>query len=188
MLQPSLFENESGGRKLPSYQEVSLANRTALQESVKHLLTSVIFGQSSGESLAKLLPNGYWVKTYQGYLQASLDGSLEEFSEICPSWGILQHGVLTEQMRLEPFILENGLSLYPTPTANLGHSPYSIGTARKVEKGIKTRKSGAKIGSSLKWEPRLIPEYQHNGDHWINPDWCEQLQGFPQGWTKLETA
>jgi hypothetical protein len=45
----------------------------------------------------------------------TLDSSLEIFSEICPSWGILSGGVLTEQMQLEPNILENGLLLWLTP-------------------------------------------------------------------------
>jgi hypothetical protein len=45
------------------------------------------------------------------------------------------------------------------------------------------RKSGATIGSSLRWCPELMREALRTGGL-INPEWIEVLMGFPIKWTE----
>ena len=115
--QMTLF-GEQGAKPLRLYQGDSPVNRIALQESAKHLVMSVIYGPKCGASLAKLSRDGLWLKTCQGYFQAKMDGSLQEFSEILPRWGLMWDGELQALLQLEPYIDENGLRLLPTPTAS----------------------------------------------------------------------
>jgi hypothetical protein len=44
------------------------------------------------------------------------------------------------------------------------------------------RKSGVKIGSSLRWHPEFIHEWQRTGGE-LNAEWIEALMGWPIGWT-----
>ena len=44
------------------------------------------------------------------------------------------------------------------------------------------RKSGVKIGSSLRWHPEFINEWQRTGGE-LNAEWIEVLMGWPIGWT-----
>ena len=114
MSQLSLFGNEES-EKSRSCQVGFPVSRTALPGSVELLLMSVISGENLPGSFAKLGPNGCWLKTCQGYCQASLDGSLEEFSETWPRWGILRGGAC---MALTPLVRptdEIGCSLWRTP-------------------------------------------------------------------------
>jgi hypothetical protein len=62
----------------------SPASRTASPVSAPPVATSATFGESSPALLARLSPAGLWLKTYQGYFQATVDGSLEEFSGTWP--------------------------------------------------------------------------------------------------------
>ena len=119
-LQQQTFLPEQDCKKSPVYQGGSLASRTALQESVKHLVMSVTSGQKCGELLAKLSPDGLWLKTLQGYYQAKMDGSFEEYSEILPKWGLMLDGQLIQPQQLEPYIDESEWRLLPTPTASDG--------------------------------------------------------------------
>ena len=105
-------------KPLRSYQGGSRASRIALQESAKRLVTSVISGRKCGELLARLSPDGSWLKTYQGYYQVKMDGSLQEFSEILPRWGLMSDGELRALPQLEPCIDESEWRLLPTPTAS----------------------------------------------------------------------
>lgn len=149
----------------------SPANLTALQESVKRLLTSVIFGRSLGESLAKLCPGGSWLRMYQDCFQVKMDGSFEEYSEICPKWGLMLDGVLILPHGLEPYIDESGWRLLPTPT-------------RSDYKGGCLRKNSKKRMSYLK---EYIYIYSNVQTHsiYLNPQFLEGVMGFPEGWTEL---
>lgn len=170
MLQLNLFGTEES-EKSPCYRGGSLANLIALQESVKRLLTSVICGRSTGESLAKLDQNGCWLKMYQGYYQARMDGSFEEYSEICPSWGLMLDGVLIRPVGLEPYIDESEFSLLPTPTSSMWK-----GAAAKRYKGSKYYKAS------------YTQEALRNGPddaRYINPNFVDILMGFPDKWTDL---
>lgn len=185
--QMNLFEGQDSNREnLRVFQGASRASLIRLQDCVRLLVTNVTYGRSTGVSLAKLSQNGLWLKMYGDSLQASLDGSFEEYSEIFPTWGMMLGGVVTEPPMSEQFTAEKEYLLLPTPTASLGHSPYSIGTANRLKNGVKTRKSGAHIGSSLKWDTDLMNEYIPGQDNWVNPDWLELVQGLPEKWTKLE--
>src|SRR4051794_31492136 len=62
----------------------SLASRTASLATGQSAQTSETYGESSPALLAKLSPDGSWLKTSQGYFQASVDGSSGEFSETWP--------------------------------------------------------------------------------------------------------
>jgi hypothetical protein len=116
--QLNLFENEQDLKPSIVYQGGSLASRTALLESVRRLVTNVIYGLNTGESLAKLSRDGLWLKMFGDYCQARMDGSFEEYSEILPTWGLMLDGVLIQQHGLEPLIDESEFSLLPTPTAS----------------------------------------------------------------------
>jgi hypothetical protein len=98
----------------PSSVEASPASLTALRENVRHLVTAVTSGRSCGESFAKLNPDGSWVKTSRDSFQVRMDGSLEEYCETWPEWGIVADGVAGRLPMLERRIAENESSLLPT--------------------------------------------------------------------------
>ena len=100
----------------PSSAEGSPASHTVLRENVRRLVMTVISGRSSGESFARLSPGGFWVKTSQDYVQVRLDGSLEEYSETWPRWGIMSGGVAGKLPISEHPTIGNGSSLLPTVT------------------------------------------------------------------------
>ena len=154
------------------YRGGSHASRTALQESVKRLLTSVTCGRNTGESLAKLSPDGLWLKMYQGYCQARMDGSFEEYSGTLPKWGLMLDGQLYRPQALEPYIDESGWRLLPTPTA----SDFKGGCWRKTAK---------RQGDSLR--AFLHPFYKgQQRTTWPNPRYVEQMMGYPEKWTDLD--
>lgn len=64
----------------------------------------------------------------------------------------------------------------------MGTGGFQIGMARRIRDGQRKRPSGAMIGKSLKWDPKLIPDYERTGGG-LNPSWIEWLLGFPIGWT-----
>ena len=161
----------------------SLASRTALQESVKRLLTSVICGQSSGESFAKLSPDLLWLKTCQGYCQVMMDGSLETYSGTLPKWGLMLDGQLYQPQALEPYIDESGWRLLQTPSAS-ATGGYSVGSVKKKIKGEMKRKSGATIGGGLLQDKALLPYYKNGTQNRLNPLFLESMMGFPKNWTE----
>lgn len=171
ILQESLFMNEQDIKRQPFYRGGSRANLIALQESVWRLLTSVICGPSTGVSLAKLSPCGLWLKMYGDCFQAKMDGSFEEYSEICPTWGLMLDGVLIQPPMLAPCIDESEFSLLPTIVAREGKgsaknryvgSPYFRGA--KMSEGLRTGFNDATC---------------------LNPSFAELVMGFPFGWTDL---
>ena len=176
-----LPEQEKGG--LPCLRGASPASRTALQACVERLLTNVTSGRSTGALFATLNQDGSWAKTWQGYCQVTLDGSLETFSGTWPTWGMMLAGACTEPPTSERFIPEKGFSLLPTPLA----SQFSMwSSAKQLLAGKKRRKSGAKIGSHLNY---VLAKWhlQNGGSPEGHPDPCfsEKLMGFPIGWTDL---
>lgn len=74
-------------------------------------------GPSLPESLAKLSPDGCWLRTYQDCYQVMLDGSLEEFSETWPRSGTMQNGTVYRRQPLVPLTAVTEYSLWPTPRA-----------------------------------------------------------------------
>jgi hypothetical protein len=179
---------------------VGRASLIALRGAIKGLVTSVTSGQSSGVSLAYLSPDGSWLKMYQEYFQATLDGSLEKFSLTWPRWGTLLDGVLSELSTWEHGTGETGCSLWPTPveTDKTGHA----GLYPKTE----THHEGTTLATAVKMFPtpnahdgrrpgpeptstqgaNLKRDIEGDGSKGsLNPDWVEWLMGAPIGWTSL---
>lgn len=115
--------------------------------------------------------------------QLSLLGGLDEFSETWPKWGSMRDGECFPLPMLDSPICEKESGLWPTPDASCGKRGWSANVARSLTEGVTKRKSGATIGSSLLWEPRLLPDYAP-GYH-LNPQWVEWLMGWPEGQTDL---
>lgn len=170
-------EQESDRESLPAYRGASPASRIRLQESVKHLLTNVICGLKCGESLAKLAPDGSWVKMYRGCCQARMDGSLEEYSGILPKWGMMLDGVVTELPMSERFTPEKELRLLPTPTASdtRGLNDY--------QKTISRLKNGERAHTGQLPNYLMVLTGKRGR---VNPVFYEMMMGLPIGWTELE--
>lgn len=90
-------------------------NLIASPVSAEEVQTSAIFGASSPVSFAKLDPSGYFAKTCQGYAQLTLGGSLQEYCETWPRWGIVLDGVAMELPMWERRTEGNEYSLWATP-------------------------------------------------------------------------
>lgn len=94
------------------------ARSRALLERVAALLTRVTAGRSSCASFASLGPDGCWRKTYRGYCQLTLDGSLETFSGSWPKQGTMRAGRCTELAMSERRTGEIGSLLWPAVTTD----------------------------------------------------------------------
>ena len=170
--QMSLFD-EQGKKQSQLYQGASLANRTALQDCVRHLMMNVTYGLSTGELLTKLSPNGLWLKMYEGYCQVKMDGSFEEYSEILPTWGLMLDGAVFALPMSEQYIPEKGLQLLPTPTA----TDYKGGAIRKRKE----------------FQMSCLRHYLHFFFHgtdrrttYPHPAFVEKMMGFPKDWSNLK--
>jgi len=178
MSQQLAFWNE---QDLPAprwYPLAFRANLTALWANVKHLVTSVTSGRSSGVCFARLDHDGSWVKMYGGYCQANLDGSLEEYCEIWPPWGTVLDGACTELIGLEPFIKESGFLSLPTPLAGDGLGWKRLSKTDVQHSIHRQWKRGGTIHCTyyMIWDeisPVQATEY------------VETMMGFPSGWTIL---
>lgn len=170
-LQQSLFTSEPDAKPSPSCQGGSRVSRTALRASVLRLLTSVISGRNTGASLARLGPHGSWLKMYGDYYQVKLGGSIEEYSGICPTWGIVSDGVLTLPLGLEPFIDESGFSLLPTPLAS--------------DWKFRMRSKAALLRQSSEHQDSMILRLQLWGYSDLEiVETYERVMSFPIGWTE----
>lgn len=172
----------------PVYQAGSLASRIAAQDSARRLVTTVICGPKCGELLAKLSPDGLWLKMFGDCCQVRMDGSFLEFSEILPTWGTMWAGELRAQPQLEPSIDETGWRLLPTPTANL-YMGYDYTTACKFQ-GQKTtyRPSGTRHSQFLNNCESLKEGFTPGTKNLINPLLLEMMMGFPAQWTEIEVS
>lgn len=169
--QMTLFAEQESDHPL-LYQGGSLVSLTAKAANVERLLTSVICGTKCGELLATLTPNGSWAKMYGEYCQVKMDGTLEEYSGTFPLWGTMSDGAVYGHPSLEPFTVENGLELLPTPV----RSNTWIGQMKNVE-WDGTNKHSMTLMQALK--------RGGGGATYLNPNFCELLMGFPIGWTEL---
>ncbi len=156
---------------LPVFQGASHASRIRLQECVRHLVMNVTYGRSSGESLAKLSPDGLWLRMFGDCFQVNLEGFFEEYSGIFPTWGMMLDGVVTGLQMSEQFIPEKGLELLPTPTASDWR-----GCAR--ERHIGGRNNHTSIPAEKLRTGRECPIY-------MNPNYYEIIMGLPIMWTEL---
>lgn len=158
----------------------SPASPTAKQENAEPVLMSVISGRNSGALFTSLGPDGSWLKTYQGYYQVMLDGSLEGFLGTWPNSGTMRNGRCYQLARWVPHIHAKECSLWPTPVKSLALGGGSAKAAERALKGY-ARPSGARITLKL---TDLI-KYLDGGQ--LNPAWVEWLMGFPPGWTELDS-
>lgn len=104
------------------------------------------FGPNSSDSFAKLNPDGLWLKTYQGFSQATVDGSWETFSETWPQSGSMRNGECFLRPEWEAFIGDEGSSFLPTPTANPNQR-------KLTEDGKSVDSAGRRYGVTL---PQLL--------------------------------
>ena len=184
ILQQMSLDEKQESVKSRCFQGGSRASLTALQESVNRLLMSVIYGQSTGESLAKLDQHGYWQRMYGDCLQANLDGSFEEFSGICPAWGLMLDGVLIQPHGLEPFIDESEFLLLPTPIAS-DRTAWIKTNKTNVSKSLRKCLTIPKKGRGL-MQSRLTYYSQVNGHSILTAAAIsETIMGFPKGYTDL---
>jgi len=172
--QQNLFAEASLARMLAS-PATDLDSKENVQRS----------GVSSLELFAKFVPDGSLLKTSQGYFQVTMEGSLEKFSESFPKSGMMRSGELFQLVNSDCSTCENESLLLPTPVRTLDRG-YSVGTAKRLEQGIKSRPSGAKIGVSLNWFPPLLNFFFVGKKNLVNPRLLEWLMGFPISWTELE--
>jgi len=169
--------------QLTCWQEASPVKTSVLPENgqVSSKEPEVDSGENLLDSFAQYDHSTSLWRTSQACL---FSPDLALYSETWPSAGMMRNGKCYPLPPLEPHMPDDESGLWPTPTANLAHSAFSPGTAAKLQNGISKRKSGAKIGSSLKWEPRLLSAYRTNT--YPNPAWLEYLMGYPYFWTELE--
>ena len=103
-------------------------SRTVSPVAVLPPQTTAISGPSSADSFASLNPDGSWRKTCQGYSQATLDGSLETFSETWPRAGMTRSGTAYLRPPLAPLTDATASGSWPTPCAeDAKNVPYQQG-------------------------------------------------------------
>src|SRR5579875_894668 len=148
------------------WPEAFPVSRTASPENARHQPMRASCGVSSRDLFASLDRAMCWLKMYQGYTQASMDGSLEPFSGTWPRAGMMRNGNAYRRRPLVPPTRENGCSLWPTPRARDWRSGKS--SARTRARNSRPLNEIAAPGGPL------------------NPLWVEWLMGFPPGWTDCE--
>jgi hypothetical protein len=117
-LQQKISGEEPESNDQQSLREDSLANPILVLENAKRLVIAVTSGRNCGESFAKLNPDGSWAKMSRGCVQVRMDGSMEEYCETWPRWGILSGGVAGKLPISEHHTIGNGSSLLPTVMAH----------------------------------------------------------------------
>ena len=212
MSQESLFPQEVLAELTCSAEE-SPVSLIALPESVEDLLMSAISGRSSQGSFASLGPAGHWLKTCRGYLVQTLGGSLEEYSQTWPRWGMMRDGVCTE---LTPSVRRTegkGCLSWPTPRAGKTTDEEPEAWTKRQQKGeVSTppltlavriwrtpqARDYKNARNPEKWQSRerqpglndMVADKksedpaERNGQ--LNPDWVECLVGLPIGWTAID--
>ena len=165
------------------YQGGSHASLTALWESVWRLMMSVTCGENSQGSFARLDRSGHWEKTYMGYSQVKMDGSLDEFSGIWPKWGIVSDGAAIQPHGLEPYIDESGFLLLPTPKASDGTA---AGYSNKNNLQVCLHRLFQRENNKTQ---RTIYYLLYNGATWSQcAEYYEMMMGVPKGWTDLNAS
>lgn len=177
--QQVLFEvPEFQQNQLESLQAASLVNLTAFLDRAWHLMMNVTCGTKTSASLARLTPDGTWERMCQGYFQASLDGSLVEFSGTWPKWGIVQDGFASVQIQPAQSKAGREFLLWPRPTASDGTDRY---------RDLSKLKKYMKNGHQLKWPQIVLLDTLTKEESGLpHPEFGEWLMGFPIGWTDLE--
>lgn len=119
------------------------------------------YGLKWGESFARLNLSTYTWKTPQG----SLIGDSIEYLQTFPRWGLLLDGACWDQSMLAVSIGGKESGLWPTPCRGSSHWG---GTFQEVG-GSKNKLRNTPLGKL-----------------YVNPDFWENLMGWPIGWTGIE--
>lgn len=170
------------------------ASRTPLPERDKALPMIAKDGPTSSKSFARLSPNGSWEKTSAGYVQATLDGTLQEYSGTWPKAGTMLDGECFRQEKWERRIKETDSGLWATPQArdfrsgeahrwgderrsnNLNDQVAFFATPRASDANgakVQPNKQGG-LGLNQQVSGKLAPEF------------VEWLMNWPRGWSALE--
>jgi hypothetical protein len=148
---------------------------------------------------ASLGPNGWLLKTQQGFTQAMMDGSLQKYSGSYPKAGMMQNGTLYRRVSLVHYINAKEYLLWPTPTASKGNDGEKVYTYLKRAHRDGGRGLTIAMACALAPEPGTTPPFihynpsKHNYKQYANhprgranPEFVEWLMGFPVGYTDLE--
>lgn len=158
-----------------SFMEASHARISVLQGLARGWLASEAdFILKSKGSLATFDRHSYSWKTYQ----LSLFGGLTELAWTSLRSGMIVDGRLYQPTKLEPRISEKGGFVLPTPTA----SDYRRN--RGARKPIEETKQNPRDRWSLSIKARL-GELPNHPKGRLNPEYLEQMMGFPTAWTEL---
>ena len=158
---------------LTSYAAVIHANPSPPLDTDAAPTTTGIYGPTSTTPLATYDPVTRSWKMYEG---TCLWDSIP-FSETSPASGTTQNGTLYALPLLEVLIVENGSSLWPTPTT------HGENTQTRVEAQRRRMEAGLEYSTRLTQAIAL----RYPDDHgYLSPAWTELLMGFPPGWTDLE--
>jgi len=179
-----------------SYPETELASMLSLVGSHAKTYPAPVRGPESEASAADYGPRlPAWLASYDQNssswktAQRCLVEGWERFSETWPRSGSMLSGNAFQRQAWVPLISVTGFGYLPTPDKSCGRmfgmNSDLMTCFTKETSGV--RKSGAKIGASLRWCPEFIRERQRTGGD-INPVWTERLMGFPDNWTELEPA
>jgi hypothetical protein len=191
--------------QLTLFAEASPVSRTPLLADEAHLRMTATSGPTSLDSFAKLDRDGWWLKTSQGYCQASLDGSLERFSETWPRAGMTRNGIAYLRQPSAPLTDATESGSWPTPTVSdvKGTTEFHPRKEAKFE-----TKHAVTLAQYVQWQERQTwptPRAEHDsGGHRgssdtlhsaiksahpnsgaLNPTWVEALMGYPHGWTDV---
>lgn len=192
------------GVALPSSAEVFHASRSLVLALVEGRMTPDTSGLSSGASLAKLDPDGLWLKTSAGYVQLTLDGSLDEYSQTWPRWGIVLDGSAYELRMSERRTDESGSLSWRTPDANCDRGPSSQErwewkNEEKMPISINDQVVHQPFKQEQTWPTPQTTNSHGAGEHGtgganlqttaggqLNPAWVSFLMNFPPNWFDLE--
>lgn len=155
---------------LTSSREVSHVKTLAMPESkLESVGSGLDYGVRCGELLAKLDRDSWLWRTSQ----LCLDGTLAEFSQTWPEWGMSANGESYELTGKVCPIGENECFLLPTPAAN-GGLVDKLTVASLIRRGQKHE-----WGNFGEW---LAQRYGKKP----SPTLTETMMGFPAGWTACE--
>lgn len=156
-----------------------------------------LFGGKCVGSFAKLSPDGSWLKMYQGYSQATLDGSSEISSETWPQRATMRNGECYRRREWERRTSDDeSLSLaarFPTPKASESKGGWSsrgggLSLGAMAKHNLWPTPNTGSRGAGKKRAGHAFNLQDAVGSGSLNPTWVEWLMGFPQGWTDLNAS
>ena len=176
--------------KLISSTAGSRARTLALQEmELAWKESEVVFSLKLSDLQKKLIRHLCSLKTCQ---QLEL-ADFEKFSENLPIWGMLVDGRVYLPEKLAPVILEKDGFYLPTPTTIEGgrNRSASLGSKIRPSLGMMAKKNIIPTPMARDWKGAAGPSRKSQdlpstmGGH-LNPQFVEEIMGYPIGWTELK--